>query len=64
MLLMKTYTAMGESVNKGFFDSIKNFFTGIGDWFKETFGGESKDSSILESTNDNILGEKCSNRCY
>ena len=50
-------SAMGESVNKGFFDSIKNFFTGIGDWFKETFDGESKDSSILESTNDNILGE-------
>lgn len=51
-------SAMGESVNKGFFDSIKNFFTGIGDWFKETFsGGEDKDSGILGSTNDSILGE-------
>ena len=54
--------AMGESVNNGFFngifDSIKDFFTGIGDWFKETFSSETTDSSsILENTNDSILGE-------
>ena len=54
--------AMGESVNNGFFngifDSIKDFFTGIGDWFKETFSNETTDSSsILENTNDSILGE-------
>lgn len=50
-------SAIGENVNKGFFDSIKNFFTGIGDWFKGLFGSESNNSSILDSTNDSLLGE-------
>lgn len=50
-------SAIGESVDRGFFDSIKNFFTGIGDWFKETFNSESNDSSILGNTNDSVLGE-------
>ncbi len=50
-------SAIGESVNTGFFDGIKNFFTGIGDWFKGLFSGESNDSSILDNTNDSLLGE-------
>lgn len=50
-------SAIGENVNSGFFDGIKNFFTEIGDWFRGLFGGESNDSSILNSTNDSLLGE-------
>lgn len=50
-------SAIGENVNTGFFDGIKNFFTGIGDWFKGIFGGESDGSSILDNTNDSLLGE-------
>ena len=60
-VVSENLSAMGEKVNTGFFDSIfdgiKNFFTGIGDWFKETFGGENNDSSILDNTNDSLLGE-------
>ena len=48
---------LGESVNKGFFDSIKDFFDGIGDWFTNLFGGNDKDLGILGSTNDSILGD-------
>lgn len=51
-------SAIGENINNdGFFDSIKDFFTGIGDWFKEVFSSENNDSSILNSTNDSLLGE-------
>ena len=50
-------SAIGENVNTGFFDGIKNFFTGIGDWFKGLFSGESDGSSILDNTNDSLLGE-------
>ena len=50
-------SAIGENVNTGFFDGIKNFFAGIGDWFKGLFGGESNNSSILDNTNDSLLGE-------
>lgn len=50
-------SAIGENVNTGFFNGIKNFFTGIGDWFKGLFGGESDSSSILDNTNDSLLGE-------
>lgn len=46
--------AMGESVNSGFFDGIKDFFAGIGDWFEGLFSGNS--SSILDNTNDSLLG--------
>lgn len=48
--------AMGESINKGFFDSIGDFFGGIGDWFSNLFAGE-KDLGILGSTNDEMLGD-------
>ena len=50
-------SAIGENVNTGFFDDIKNFFAGIGDWFKGLFSGESDGSSILDNTNDSLLGE-------
>ncbi len=50
-------SAIGENVNTGFFDGIKNFFTGIGDWFKGLFGGNDNTSSILDNTNDSLLGE-------
>lgn len=43
--------AIGESVNNsGIFDAI-------GDWFSNLFDGKSKDLGILESTNDDLLGE-------
>ena len=49
---------LGEGVNQGFFDSIKNWFSGIGDWFAGLFGGnEDKDLGILGSTDDSVLGE-------
>lgn len=49
---------LGEGVNQGFFDSIKNWFSGIGDWFASLFGGnEDKDLGILGSTDDSVLGE-------
>ncbi len=58
----KNLSAAGESVNRGFFNnilnSIKSFFTNIGDWFKGLFNNNSNDkSSILDKTNDSLLGE-------
>ncbi|MFQ9067812.1 MAG: DUF1002 domain-containing protein [Romboutsia timonensis] len=51
-------SAIGENVNTGFFDKIKSFFEGIVDWFKGLFGGNNNDnSSILNNTNDSLLGE-------
>lgn len=47
--------ALGE-INPGFFDSIKNWFSGIGDWVAGIFEGN-KDLGILENTNDSLLGE-------
>lgn len=52
----KELDAMGESINGSFFDGIKDFFTGIGNWFSGMFSSD-KDLGILESTNDNLLGE-------
>ena len=49
--------AMGESVNSGFFDGIKDFFAGIGDWFSGLFNGSDNSSSILDNTNDSLLGK-------
>ena len=48
---------MGEKVPTGFFESIKNWFAGIGDWFKDLFNNNDKDLGILETTNDNLLGD-------
>ena len=57
-VVSENLSAMGEKVNTGFFDGIKNFFTGIGDWFKDLFTSEDKNSSsILDNTNDSLLGE-------
>ena len=50
-------SAIGENVNTGFFDKIKSFFEGIIDWFKGLFGGNNNNSSILNNTNDSLLGE-------
>lgn len=48
--------AIGENVKKGFFDGVKDFFGGIGDWFSGIFEKE-EDLGILETTNDELLGE-------
>ena len=46
----------GESVgNSGIIDSIGNFFSSIGDWFSNLFGGN-KDLGILGETKDDMLG--------
>lgn len=46
----------GESVgNSGIMDSIGNFFSSIGDWFSNLFGGN-KDLGILGETKDDMLG--------
>lgn len=48
---------MGEKVSTGVIDSIKEWFTGIGDWFSNLFNSNDKDLGILETTNDNLLGD-------
>lgn len=46
----------GESVgDSGITDSVGGFFSSIGDWFSNLFGG-SKDLGILGETKDDILG--------
>lgn len=50
--------AAGEKLaSSGFFDSIKNFFSGIGDWFVGIFDNKEENLGILTSTDDNALGE-------
>jgi len=39
-----------------FFESIKNWFAGIGEWISNIFSGD-KDLGILEGTNDSLLGQ-------
>ncbi len=52
----KNLAAIGESINnKSFFDTIKGWFSDIGEWFGNLFGGN-KDLGILENTNDELLG--------
>ena len=57
----KNLAASGENVNKGFFNkifnNIKNFFINIGEWFKGLFNSNDDKSSILDNTNDSLLGE-------
>ncbi|WP_294359506.1 DUF1002 domain-containing protein [uncultured Clostridium sp.] len=51
--------AMGEKVDKGFFDGMKDWFSGVGDWFSGIFSSKDKDkdSGILGETNDSVLGD-------
>ena len=47
----------GENVgSSGILDAIGNFFSSIGDWFSNLFGGDNKDLGILGETNDSMLG--------
>ena len=48
---------IGEKVPTDFIDSIKGLFTGIGDWFSGLFNSNDKDLGILETTNDDLLGD-------
>lgn len=48
---------LGEKVSTSTIDSIKEWFTGIGDWFTSLFNNNDKDLGILESTNDSLLGD-------
>lgn len=48
---------IGEKVPTDFIDSIKGLFTGIGDWFSGLFDNNDKDLGILETTNDDLLGD-------
>ena len=48
---------IGEKVPTGLIDSIKEWLTGIGDWFSGLFNSNDKDLGILETTNDNLLGD-------
>lgn len=47
---------LGESVSTGVIDSIKEWFTDIGDWFTSLFNNNKNDLGILETTNDELLG--------
>lgn len=49
--------SIGEKVPTTLINSVKQWFTGIGDWFANLFNNESKDLGILETTNDDLLGE-------
>ena len=48
--------AIGESVKKGFLEGVKEFFGGMGEWFSSIFE-KKEDLGILETTNDELLGE-------
>lgn len=48
----------GIKVNQGLWDSVKDFFGNIGNWFSDIFkGSDTEDLGILGSTNDSLLGE-------
>ena len=47
---------LGIEIDTSFFDGVKGFFVGIGDFFTGLFE-QSSDLGILESTNDELLGE-------
>ena len=49
--------AIGEKVPTNLIDSIKEWFSGIGKWFKNLFTNTNNDLGILETTNDNLLGD-------
>ena len=49
--------SIGEKVPTTLINSVIQWFTGIGDWFANLFNKESKDLGILETTNDDLLGE-------
>lgn len=49
---------LGESVDRSFFDTIKNWFSSVGDWFNNVLNlNKDKDLGILGSTNDSALGD-------
>ena len=48
---------IGEKVPTDLIDSIKEWFTGVGDWFSGLFNSNDKDLGILETTNDALLGD-------
>ena len=48
---------IGEKVPSNLIGSIKEWFTGIGDWFSGLFNNNEKDLGILETTNDDLLGD-------
>lgn len=49
--------SIGEKVPTTLINSVKQWFNRIGDWFANLFNNESKDLGILETTNDDLLGE-------
>ena len=49
--------SIGEKVPTTLINSVKQWFTRIGDWFANLFNNESKDLGILETTNDDLLGK-------
>lgn len=58
-IVEKNLDEIGEAIkDPSFIDSIKGWFTSIGDWFKNLFSNDSdKDLGILGSTNDSVLGD-------
>lgn len=48
---------IGEKVPSNLIDSIKEWFTGISNWFSGLFNNNDKDLGILETTNDDLLGD-------
>ncbi|MGL5574061.1 MAG: DUF1002 domain-containing protein [Sarcina sp.] len=54
-------SVMGESIDKGTWQNIKDtvsgWFESIGDWFSGIFNDMEEDLGILGQTNDNLLGD-------
>ena len=48
---------IGEKVPSNLIGSIKEWFTGIGNWFSGLFNNNDKDLGILETTNDELLDD-------
>ena len=47
----------GVKIDQSFWDSVKDFFRGIGESISGIFNSNSKDLGILGTTNDNVLGK-------
>ena len=58
-LIDKRLDVVGEKPHRGFITNIRDWFSGIGDWFSDIFSSNNNDS-ILNKTNDELLGESAS----
>ena len=48
---------MGIDIKTGILDTVKDWFSGFGEWFSNIFNSKKDDLGILENTKDELLGE-------